>query len=591
LVYYYFYQTTMILGVVLSLITIALMWPRRNFYGAKAMIAMLLGIFFWTFGFLLEGGSQTLERQLFFNNIGYLGSMTVPVAWLVFALNYSSNRRIIFGWRILLVSIIPAAITVLIWTNGWHHLMWSNEHLGKSDNFLITIKTYGPFFWVALVNNYVLIFSGGIVLLRRLFVGKRLYRGQATALIVGVLLPWIWNIIYVFHLTSLPRKDLTPVTFAVSCAILMFGLVRFQLFIITPFAHQFVINHLNDGIFTLNTRNRLVDANPAALRMFQLDESIIGKKLEEVMPLSSALEHLSPSNFGRLGSPLTLPGGQRICELETAPMSDEEGTQVGWLAIFHDITERKRSEAQLEEAYRKETEMRRELEMEMKRRAEFTRALVHELKTPLTPILASSDGLVELLDTEPAKSLAANINRGGYNLNKRIDELLDVARSELNIINVIPVRGDIRPVIEEVAAEMSIVAEKKNQKIILEVPRVLPEVNADYDRIKQVMQNLVINAVKYTQNGGQITISARESEGQLVVEVRDNGAGLSGEEMDKLFEPYYHKDKVGQQLSGLGLGLSLCKKFIDLHGGKIWAESTPGKGSVFSFSLPVIPRK
>jgi two-component system, OmpR family, clock-associated histidine kinase SasA len=235
--------------------------------------------------------------------------------------------------------------------------------------------------------------------------------------------------------------------------------------------------------------------------------------------------------------------------------------------------------------------MRKELQMEMKRRAEFTRALVHELKTPLTPVLASSEGLLDLLETEPAKSLAANINRGGHNLNKRIDELLDVARSELNIMKVTLAPVNLRHVLKEVVTEMSVVAKKKAQTISLEIPHILPKVSADYARIKQVLDNLVTNAVKYTQKGGEITIAAREINGKLIVEVRDNGAGMTGDELKKIFEPYYQKESNKQQLSGLGLGLSLCKKFMELHHGEIWAESTPGKGSVFSFSLPVIPRK
>ena len=261
------------------------------------------------------------------------------------------------------------------------------------------------------------------------------------------------------------------------------------------------------------------------------------------------------------------------------------------MVVVRDISERKQAEAQLQEAYRKETEMRQELEVEMKRRAEFTRALVHELKTPLTPILASSDGLLEILEEEPAKSLAANVNRGAYNMNKRIDELLDVARSELNVLKVTLTPVNLRPILKEVAAEMSVVAKKKAQALNLEIPRILPKVNADYSRIKQVVDNLVTNAVKFTPKGGKITISARENEGKLIVEVRDTGVGLTEDELEKVFEPYYHKEQKNNNFSGLGLGLSLCKKFVELHGGEIWAASTPGKGSSFSFSLPVIHRK
>ena len=176
-------------------------------------------------------------------------------------------------------------------------------------------------------------------------------------------------------------------------------------------------------------------------------------------------------------------------------------------------------------------------------------------------------------------------------MNKRIDELLDVARSELNVLKVTLTPVNLRPILKEVAAEMSVVAKKKAQALNLEIPRILPKVNADYSRIKQVVDNLVTNAVKFTPKGGKITISARENEGKLIVEVKDTGVGLTEDELEKVFEPYYHKEQKNNNFSGLGLGLSLCKKFVELHGGEIWAASTPGKGSSFSFSLPVIHRK
>ena len=344
--YFYFYQVFMILSLIISLYVIVLTWRRRYLPGAGAMIALVAATFVWTLGFFLEANSDTLRRQLFFNNIGYLGSMSVPVAWFVFSLNYTNNRKLVRGWKTIFFCIIPFAITVLIWSNDWHHLMWSNEHLNTSGPFLVTVKTYGPLFWVALTHNYLLIVAGGVVLLRRLFIGAPLYTKQAVSLIVAVCLPWLWNIIYVFNLAPLPRKDLTPVMFAISGIAIALGLIRFRMFTTIPFARKFIIQQLNDGIFVFDVRNYLVEANPMALKIFGVDKSIIGKKPEDLLSLSPVFEHLSSARFGSEELPLMVSGEKRIYELVITPMLVHQEQQVGCLAILHEITARKRVEEQ-----------------------------------------------------------------------------------------------------------------------------------------------------------------------------------------------------------------------------------------------------
>lgn len=260
------------------------------------------------------------------------------------------------------------------------------------------------------------------------------------------------------------------------------------------------------------------------------------------------------------------------------------------LNVATDITERQQVEAQIKFMYEQEASLRQQLEEEIKRRAEFTRALVHELKTPLTPIIASSEGLASVIADEPMLSMARNVNRGANNLNKRIDELLELARSELNILQIDPVPIDIAPLLRDIESEMKLMASNRHQSLTINTPAKLPTVNADAGRIRQVVENLLTNAFKFTPDGGKILLYAMEDNGSVIVEVRDSGPGLSRDEMTWIFQNYHRKVRDREHLSGLGIGLSLCKTFIDMHGGQIWVNSEPGKGSVFSFSLPVIEK-
>ena len=119
------------------------------------------------------------------------------------------------------------------------------------------------------------------------------------------------------------------------------------------------------------------------------------------------------------------------------------------------------------------------------------------------------------------------------------------------------------------------------------LPPSLPLVWADKERLRQVVLNLLINASKFTPEGGKITLKAKEKDTSLVMEIQDTGPGIPEEEQQRLFQPYHRQITDREHLSGLGLGLALCKYLVELHNGKIWVESQVGKGSTFGFSIPL----
>jgi len=258
-------------------------------------------------------------------------------------------------------------------------------------------------------------------------------------------------------------------------------------------------------------------------------------------------------------------------------------------AVGHsvDITERERAEEKLQELYQEERNLREELEAEVQRRIEFTRALVHELKTPLTPVLASSELLASQLHEEPWLSIARNIYDGAHNLSKRIDELLDLARVEIGILQVNPKPVDPGQLLHRIADDMAAELSSNGQSLALAVDSSLPLVWADEERLRQVILNLLINASKFTPEGGKITLRAKAKDADLVVEVEDTGHGIPEEEQQRLFQPYHRQISDREHLSGLGLGLALCKYLVELHGGTIWVKSQVGKGSTFGFSVPL----
>ena len=262
--------------------------------------------------------------------------------------------------------------------------------------------------------------------------------------------------------------------------------------------------------------------------------------------------------------------------------------------IATDITKRKKderellkSEKKLRRLYKYERDLRQKLEEEIGKRVEFTRALVHELKTPITPVLASSELLLEELPKGPLAGLVRNINQGALNLNRRIDELLDLAKSELGAIELNPEFKDPLRILNNIAESVTPLAQRNRLSLNFESPPSLSSVWIDEDRFRQVVLNLLNNALKFTPEGGRITLKASEDDANLIVEVLDTGQGISKKEQERIFEPYHKMESDRARLSGLGLGLSLSKNLVELQGGQIWVKSQKGKGSIFGFSIPL----
>lgn len=240
--------------------------------------------------------------------------------------------------------------------------------------------------------------------------------------------------------------------------------------------------------------------------------------------------------------------------------------------------------------YQLERKQRLELEEQAQIRSQFIAALTHELQSPLTSMLASGGLLAEQVQKEypaPVLRLVQNILDSCHSLEAKLGELFDSAKGEVGILKLELEPLDPLPLLQDVASRFSPVIQSKGQSFTLDLPPSLPWIKADGERLEQVLTNLLSNATKFTLKGGNIVLRAQKRGNDLVIQVQDNGIGMPEEKQRRLFEPYYRARLDRQKFPGLGLGLTLCKQLVELHGGKIWVESEEGKGSTFSFSLPL----
>ncbi|HWQ19326.1 MAG TPA: histidine kinase N-terminal 7TM domain-containing protein [Methanotrichaceae archaeon] len=340
--------------MITALISIALAcmaWRRREVPAAVPLIVLALASLEWSLAYMLEIGCTSLHDKIFWDNVGYLGVVTVPVAAMAFALRYTSYDRWLTRANLALLAVIPATTVILAWTNSIHGLIRQNVSLDTGGPFLAIARTHGPWFWVHVGFSYLMLILGSLVLIRMLFMASRLYRGQAVVLLLGMAVPWSWNVIHISGLSPLPKLDLTVSALAVCGLAMAWGLYRFGFMEIMPIARDAVIDGMADPIIALDLQGRIVDLNPAAQEVIGLDASeAVGRLARDALSRWPHLLEKYKDDFdSRDVVCLDESGKERYFDLCISPLRSRRGDLKGRLIVMRDITERKLAEEELQE--------------------------------------------------------------------------------------------------------------------------------------------------------------------------------------------------------------------------------------------------
>jgi PAS domain S-box-containing protein len=327
-----------------------------------------------------------------------------------------------------------------------------------------------------------------------------------------------------------------------------------------------VLQTMKDGVAIMDTAYNITYVNPVIQELYGLVE---GRKCYEYfnnMPERCPWcrrEGVFSGEIQRRESRSLI--GQHIFEITDAPLKNTDGT-VSLLALFHDITESKKI-------------------VELK--DDFIGMVSHELKTPLTVVLGALDTAVSPgVSPEEQQALLNDAAWGAEAMVDIVDNLLELSRWQANRLTLSPRLLDVARIIERMVRQHT----RKNpgRQYTMEIEPGLPQVNADLIRLERVLDNLMDNAVKYSPNGGDIRITAHRDSDSLVLGVHDQGIGISHADQAKLFQPFQRLEtSMEASLKGVGLGLVVCRRLVEAHGGRIWVESDPGKGSSFYFTLPI----
>ena len=320
--------------------------------------------------------------------------------------------------------------------------------------------------------------------------------------------------------------------------------------------------------WTRQHQKTLVEADLDRERKFSAEESLLGHGLRSVVYLPLPSRGKIFANF-------------ILCSHRPYAYGEKE------LSTLEQLSSQIAIAVENTRLYTLGREQRARLEVLNRQRNEFILTISHELRTPLTSLKVSADILTKECGISgqslPAE-LLANISSSAGRMERRISELLDFLKLQTATLELKLESVNVKQALQDTVASILPLTSAKKQAIAIDIPEPLPVARLDRQRLEQIMLNLLVNAHKYTPSGGKIKVSAQVDNSNLVLEVSDTGCGIPPEEQELIFTPYYHGRQPG---TGLGIGLSLAKSLVELHGGKIWVESEPGEGSAFSFTIPL----
>ncbi len=350
------YAFTQFLSAVIVLGGAVAAWRRRPKPGAFSLALLMLSVFFWSGGNAIELAAANTGAKLFWAQVQYLGVTTTPTLWLIFVLEFTGlesrwvNRR-----NLILAFLLPAITLIAAWTNPWHELIWIDLTTVPFKGLQIWQAGHGLLFWIFVAHSYGEILLGMGLLLRAAIQFPAPYRDQAFFILMSGLFPWIGNSVSIMGILDTRPVDLTPYGFLIAGFLGFWALFHSKLIDLAPIAREALVDSMDDAMIALDTTGRVLDANPAAMRL--LGDKItgtMGVKLTEILP---GMKPLHDDNASALlptsEVEIVTDAGAHWYDVKISPLRDLQQRIQGRLVVLRDVSQRKSLEASLEEQIRR----------------------------------------------------------------------------------------------------------------------------------------------------------------------------------------------------------------------------------------------
>lgn len=609
------YATAAVAAGVVALLSLR----RRNTPGGLALGLMQLAVTEWQVGTAFEIATPVLADKILWAKIEYLGSLSVAPCLLIFAIQFSGHEAWLKRRNVARLFIVPVITWLLAATNEWHGWIWNRFTLAPASANLL-IYGHGPAFWIGVVGySYLLSLLSTLLIVQASLKWSGIYRRRTMMMILGIAIPWLGSVAYLFPLNEAPWLDLSPVAFTISGVLAANVLLRYGLFELVPVARGLLIEEMADGVMVVDQCQRVIDANPAVCHMLggSVDPNR-GRPLSDLpLPWQDVLKRAAAPEDTTFEIALPAPAQPRATvppgmngdraqwvEVRSVPLSDQTANLRGHLVVLHSITKRKEAEeqvhklnaeleqrvaertAQLEERTRELSEANKKLKDLDRLKSKFIADVSHELRTPLANV-ALYLSLLERGKPEKHDLYLATAKNQAALLTTLVEGILD-----LSYLDEKPDRpaGEPANLNELVAAAVDVQrprAEAAGLDLVFRPTADLPPVLGDKLKLGQVIENLLTNALIYTRSGGvTLATSYLALPPSVCLEVTDTGTGIDAADLPHIFERFYRGQNVGQStIAGAGLGLAIVKAIVEAHGGTVEVDTRPGSGSTFRVRL------
>jgi len=582
------YMLLLLFATVISFILATYSFLKRSIPAARFFGILALGIGIWSLFYLFEVVNLILRLKELFFALKYIGVVMVPVGLLAFAMEYTgiSLQRILKWLPILTLE--PVVTLALLATNDLHGLFYTNARLEIGQGFIVMAFTPEVMFIVNTVYSLIIGIIAIGLMIQYYFKSAGFRRRQILFFIAGGIAPIVVLTLILSGVTPLPSLDFTSVAMVTSLPFLAVSVFQYRLLDVVPEARDLAIEFMDDSVIVINRRFHILDLNPAAQSLFHVKAiEVIGHELNELIPLTQELK-AGISQPERFQQDLNLQSaGQEVqFELRSFRLESWYGRPAGRLVLLHDVTETRQLEQNLRQAKDAAEEATRAKSL-------FLASMSHEIRTPLNAVIGMTSLLQDTPLTVEQQEYVNTIRAGSDTLLTSINDILDFSKIEAGRMEMETQPFALHRCIEDAINILAQQAAGKDLEMFFMPAADLPDwVIGDPTRLRQVLVNLISNAVKFTDQG-EIVVRAEvdHTEGvkiSLHISIEDTGIGIPEQSLDRVFEVFTQADpSISRRYGGTGLGLSIANRLVHIMGGRLWAESEEGQGSIFHFTIIV----
>ena len=578
-----------IITAIICFVIIFLVYKMKDTPGRMSFILMLILAAEWALSLAFEAVAPTMHLKIFFSKCEYIGNMFVAVFYLQFTVAYTGKLSKVFSKYFYVFFIIPIITLLLAFTNEYHNILWTGFEWSPDGNNIL-IYYHGFWFAVATIYALILVIIGDINLALSFITYPAKYKRQVLYLIIGGIFPFLSTILYVLKLTPLKGLDISAMGIIFSGIFFYIGITREQFLDLVPVARHLLIEKMRDAVITLDTVERIVDINPAANDILQLDKNSTGKVLSEALPVLNSFVKNNINNGEKRQEVFINNPNPKWLDAMITPLMDKNEVYTGSLLVLRDITIRKTFEMQVHEVNLQLVESEQKLQELNNQKDKLFSVIAHDLLNPFHVMIGYSEILTSDIDNmtnDEIKDITNHIKDAAELGNEILVNLLEWSRSQSNSLKIDAKTLNLNTLIPSIIAQVDNLSKGKNIKIeFSSIPNA--EVIADKHILTTVLRNLLTNAIKFSNKNSEIDLIAINNDTAFSIIVKDYGVGIAKEDIDKIFRvDLKHTTRGTNGELGTGLGLTLCKEFIEKHGGTLTLDSKEGVGSTFTINIPV----